>query len=118
MKVRAIANGYYGHQIRKPGEVFELVEYEVPGKDGKKEKVSAEDQFAHEWMETADGSAPPSVKRPGQNVSVDDREDPNKAYNPNIGDNVKTMEQIELEHGGEQDGEKVKAAAKGKKSPL
>lgn len=103
MKVRATAKGYYGHQIRQIGEVFELTEYKVIGEKGKEEKVSAEDQFAHEWMETADGSAAPSVKRPGQNVSVDDREDPNKAYNPNTSDNLKTMEDIALSHGGDQD---------------
>ena len=109
MKVRAIAKGYYGHQIRQIGEVFELTAYKAPDKDGKEETVSAEDQFAHEWMETADGSAAPSVKRPGQNVSVDDREDPNKAFNPNTSDNLKSMEDIALSHGGDQD---VKTAKK------
>jgi hypothetical protein len=113
MKVRAIAKGYYGHQIRQIGEVFELTAYEAKNEKGEKEKVSAEDQFSDQWMETADGSAPPSVKRPGQNVSTDDREDPNKPFNPNVSDNLKSMADIELAHGGEQDPKTKKKAEKG-----
>jgi hypothetical protein len=114
MKVRAIAKGYYDHQIRHPGEVFDLVPYYDTDDKGKKRKVSADDQFASEWMETVDGSVPKSVPKPGANQSADGKEDPNRVLNPNVDDNRKTMTDVVMAHGGEQDPDKVKAAKKGK----
>lgn len=114
MKVRATAKGYYGHAIKMPGEVFELVPYEVKDEKGKTVKVSADEQFEDKWMETADGSPAPVVHKPGANQSPDGREDENKSFNPNVDDNRKSMTEVVMAHGGEQEPEKVKAAKKGK----
>lgn len=114
MKVRATAKGYYAHQIRQPGEVFDLVPYDDVDDKGKKRKVSADEQFAASWMETVDGSVPKTIPKPGANQSADGKEDPNRAFNPNVDDNRKSMNDVVMAHGGEQDPEKVKAVRKGK----
>ena len=114
MKVRATAKGYHGHQIKYPGEVFELFPYEAKNDKGEVEKVSADDQFADSWMETIDGSIPVSKVKAGANQSADGKEDPNRPLNTNIDDNRRTMDELALAHGGEQDADKVKKAAKGK----
>src|ERR1700712_4571782 len=110
MKVRAVEKGFHDHQLRVPGEVFELRDHEVKGADGKKVKVKAADQFSHAWMEMADGSEPPAVPKPGANFSPSGTEDPNRVLNPNISDNQKSMTDVVMQHGGEQDPKKVKAA--------
>lgn len=56
MKVKATKKGYYGHRLRKPGEVFDMEEDSFKGEDGK----------VCTWVEPADGSqvvssAPSSV---------------------------------------------------------
>lgn len=56
MKVRALRLGYYGHERRREGAVFELKPKKVKGKDGKEAIIPAEAQFSEAWMEKVEGS--------------------------------------------------------------
>lgn len=68
MKVKAIKKGYYGHRLRKAGDVFDM-EDDAYQSDGK----------VCSWVEPADGSAPVSKAPSAAAQAVDDEDDDGEA---------------------------------------
>lgn len=64
MKVKATQLGYHNHIRVKPGQIFELVEYE--GLDREKNPVTrtAEQQFSKKWMVKVEGRTVPTRSLP------------------------------------------------------
>ena len=66
MKVKATRKGFYGGSIREEDAAFTLEVVEYTGKDGKKAKMSTEDQFSSSWMQklSKPGPKPKEYKAP------------------------------------------------------
>lgn len=102
MKVKAIEKCYYDHEIKMPGEVFELHDVKTKNDKGEKITISAEDQFSERSMvslEDEDDDQPVKPRKRGANKG--DRVVVSKS-NPNTDDNRKSKEDLDNAHGGEE----------------